>query len=226
MKHTSRLVTLAIIGGTAAVSNAASIVANYSFDLLQTVNLSVASNPYSFNAARISGVRTGGTTTLLPGPSYAFRTYCVELGQVINSGSQTHPNVTPLLGSTTDTGGITGPILFDATRTDRLERLWGSFFPWIGNSQTNSTAFQLAQWEITFDSDLNLATGNFQSADAVSSVAQSLLNDISTGAASAKQRLLLLSGPGLQDQVTPVPEPGTMLALVVGLSAILRRRKR
>lgn len=226
MKNSTRIAFIVLAGSTAALSNAGSIIANYTFDLMQQVSVDYLGTPYSPNAARIQGVRTGGTTTLLPGPPYAFNTYCVELGQTINGGGQTHPNVTPLLGSVTNTGGITGPVLFDATRTDQLERLWGSFFPWIGNSQLNSSAFQLAQWEITFDNDLSLTSGVFQSGDAVAGLAQALLNDVATGAANINQKLLLLSGPDIQDQVTPVPEPGTMLALGLGATAFLRRRKR
>ncbi len=226
MSYSTRMATWVLVFGAVGSAQAGSIVANYSIDLIQSVSMSIGGTAYSFNAARMVGTRTGGTTALLPPAPYGFTAFCAEVGENIHPGSQTHPNVTPLLGSSTATGGITGPISFDAARTDRMERLWGSFFPGLMGNQAATAAFQLAHWEIAFDNDLSLSSGYFQSSDPVSGMAQSFLSGVASGSAATRQKLVLLSGPGIQDQVAPVPEPGTIAALAVGLGSFLRRRRR
>ncbi|MBL8059091.1 MAG: PEP-CTERM sorting domain-containing protein [Chthonomonas sp.] len=210
-----------ILGSFGAASQAATLTASYSFSMNQGVSFSMGSLTGA-QTAGIHGVRTGGDTALLPGAPYAFETYCVEVTEHIHSGSQTHSSVTNLLGSTTVTGGV----FFDAVRTTRIEKLWGTFFATIGSNQSRSAAFQLAQWEICFDTDMNLGgAGTFTSSDSVSALAQTFLDAISNGSATQRQGMILLSGEGIQDQVTPVPEPASMVALSLGAAALLRRRK-
>jgi hypothetical protein len=169
----------------------------------------------------------------------AYPTYCVEIdenvqvsvGGVFNASSYTH-EVLPLLGSTTQAGGLSGPVTFDALRTYRMERLWGQFYVGALN-QTDATysgAFQLAQWEIAFESasalDLFDGASRFSVTDgatALNSLAQSMLDALAVS--GPQTALYLLSNNGVQDLVTPVPAPSAIgMIAVAGLAAGRRRR--
>lgn len=187
------------------------------------------------SAVQWQATRTGGTDVTV---ASAFNAYCVELGEFISPGSEVTHNVTPLLGSTTDAGGTSGPVNFTAARTKNLQTLWGSFYASVGDKNT-SAAFQMAVWEIAFDDDLSLtndsgrmygtdrdlATTGIQ-LDPVSQMAQSWLTQIASGAATKQQSLVLLSGKGVQDLITAVPEPATLFAMGVGIAALVARKKR
>ncbi|MGH7870337.1 MAG: PEP-CTERM sorting domain-containing protein [Candidatus Dormibacteraceae bacterium] len=124
---------------------------------------------------------------------------------------------------------------FDSVRTDRMERLWGTYSGTIVDGIT-STAFQVAQWEIAFDNDLNLNTGTFTCTSPVGdpydptilALSQSWLDSIGNGTANRSVPLVLLSGDQIQDQIAlkPVPEPATISALGLGLLAMVRLRRK
>lgn len=183
-----------------------------------------------FNGDRNDLPAGPGVNTVI---SDLFNAYCVEVGETISLNSVTaHTEVFNLLGATTQAGGFTGPRTFTPARTLALEKLWGSYFGSV-NSNTTSAAFQLAQWEITFDDDLTLAYSptammwvNAGDASAASAQAQTWLDAIRNGSATTRQGLLLLRREGKQDLVTPVPEPASMAALGLGAIALIRRRKR
>lgn len=238
MKHFLRIAALGAALPLAVGAQAFDIGADYSFSLGQGVhydtNIGGWTGGHDTNTAVIHGSRSagaaGGTTTLLPFAAYEYDTYCVEIGQTIGGGYNTHSLVAPLLGSTTNTGGDSGPILFDATRTANLQLLWGSFKSSVVDADTSS-AFQLAQWEITFDDDVTLdqtANSRFWSNESTTyrTTAENWLTAIRTGAATTQQGLLILSDPERQDLVTPVPEPATMLALAAGTAIFAARRRK
>lgn len=235
--HVSRFAFVAGVAIVASSAFAGDISANYSYytgitnvNFMTDFGSVVAHNGQG--TTQFYGNRTGGSDTLVPNN---FPAYCVEIGETLGQGGNYHPNVFNLLGSSTNGGGISGPVLFDATRTMNLECLWGTFFPLIGGNGTLSAAFQLAQWELTFDNDVTLvgATGarfwvdgsQFQAG--ITDVAESWLTDIRNGSATTKQKMALLTGPGIQDIITPVPEPASFLALGLGGAMVaLRRRKK
>lgn len=217
----------------AQLASAGNISATYVFgygtqNVNYSANLPGLMGPGNSNATMFQGTRTGGTDTLV---SNMFDAFCCEIGQTMG-GSGSHPNVFNLLGSSTNTGGISGPVLFDATRTWRLERLWGQFKSAINNT-ASMAAFQLAQWELCFDDDATLvqnANSKFwvtgpQSQPGITNLAESWLQAVVSNPGGPRSRLLLLTGPSIQDQITLVPEPATLGVLGVGLASLIRKRR-
>ncbi len=94
---------------------------------------------------------------------------------------------------------------------------------WIADSFTSalkSAAFQVALWELAYDSGSNLATGAFQlvgSAD-VRSQAELYLNAAGWQSAGAFGAILR---DGNQDLLFAVPEPRTILLFLVALSGLV-----
>lgn len=238
--NTSRVIALSglFLGGVSAF--AGDIDSNYSFVWAHYVSFetSFAGTRTNELTAELLGSRLGGTDTLCP---TNYLTFCVELGEYINPSNNPihHNSVTPLLGSTTTTGGFSGPITFTPSKNADLECLYGGFFTTFAHSP-NMAAFQLAVWELTFDSDKtllssagtlwgtdqDLSTSGIQ-LDSISQDAENMLTAVRNGTITSKTKLLLLSTPGVQDLITPVPEPGSIIALASGVAALaLKRRKK
>lgn len=224
---------LLVASGLSQGARAGDISANYSFGfgvhgVDYSTNLPGNVGPITSNATMFQGTRTGGTDTLVP---FNFDSFCAEVGETLG-GSGTHPDVFPLLGSTTNTGGISGPVFFDPVRTSNLERLWGGYKSAVVDANSMK-AFQLAQWEIIFDDDLTLVQGigsrlwvePWQFQAGVTDYAQFMLGDIASNPNGPKAGLLLLTGEHIQDQVTLVPEPASMVAFGLGALALIRRRR-
>lgn len=220
------ILATAITGASSAF--AGDIFANYSFALDRDVNFKLNGNTKNDQATvQFRAVRTGGTDTIV---DHEYKAYCVELAESIGSGNQHHNNVTTLLGSTTTSG-----VLFDAVRTRNLQLLWGNAFSLIGSDAKKSAAFQLAQWEITFDDDLSLSkygathklyVKDDQYQSGITNVARDWLEQIRNNNWTQQKGLVLLSGHGIQDLVTTVPEPTTIGVLAVGGLALLRRKRK
>jgi hypothetical protein len=102
------------------------------------------------------------------------------------------------------------------------------------DSAMNSAAFQLAIWEIVYDSDLNLGGGDFRVLGgnaATVALAQSWLSAL--GNFSDNYHLVLLHSATHQDFVTfgnpfrhLVPEPAPLVLLTAALLAVLVVRRR
>ena len=235
----TRLAPMVLLAACGGAAHAGMITADYTYlNSITGVNFTAAL-PGLSGASSQGTTLFGGLRTDLPaGPGVDnnvplnFRAFCVEIGENLAQGSQSHSSVTPLLGSSTNSGGVSGPVLFDAVRTANLQTLWGSYFSSVVDANS-AAAFQLAQWEIAFDDDVTLSNplgrlyvdgGQFQAG--ITDTAETWLTNIRTGSATTQSSLYLLSGQGVQDLVTPVPEPGTVAALGLGAIALLRRHKR
>jgi hypothetical protein len=189
-------------------------------------------------ADRTDNIGDAGVDSLAPS---SFAAFCVEIGETIRvPKNHTYDDVVPLLGATTNGGGATGPVLFDATRTMNMEYLWGSFYSEVANKK-DAAAFQMAVWEIAFDDDLRLSdpsgdvyvtAAQYGDDYAVLEKAQGWLSQIKFGYDDfgnpvdlQSQEMVLLTDGDLQDLVAPVPEPASMLALAAGIGFIAARRR-
>lgn len=231
--------TALVLGAMAAPAFAGTLTANYdSFTNLAAVgvayNLPGGAGTQTVNATLFHATRTDlpagpGVDTYVPAQYNAF---CVEIGETINQGVHTYPNVFPLLGATTNTGGISGPVAFDATRTLNLETFWGTFFPLASTDAAHTVAFQLGVWELAFDTNLSLAPSatGFWSNDSLvgpgaAAIAEGWLTQLSTNTGlSAPQPLYLLTGAGIQDHIT-TPTPGSFMLAAAGGLVMFRRRR-
>lgn len=206
-----------------------------------------ASGGAGFGAVSVSGYTGSGgqfngnfwNAGAMPADSF-FRFFCVELSQFANGG----PN----------------PYASSFLADDDLRKLYDVAYPnksagdfWSDGAQTNfgvftdatnSAAFQVAVWNIVFDSDLTLADGTFKwtgASSAVSTAAQSMLDQVASYSGDGYERWTLykFDSPipgtrttGYQNYVSAtyqVPEPATMgltAIALVGLGAVVRRRRR
>lgn len=118
-------------------------------------------------------------------------------------------------------------------RIDAIQTLWAQRIgEVIGGGDYEACAFQVAVWELMFDTDRDLDTGSFQLMNAPSlgnakSMAQSWLNGLAQGS-SWRPVMSIMLHEDVQDQIfAEIPAPGA--ALVAGLGAAMvggRRRRR
>jgi len=241
MKYLSRLFTIVLVAGVANSASADIITAQYAVPagyLLTSfqTNLPGPSGvglQANQGAALIQGLRTDvagpGVDSSISSP---FPSYCVEIGEGLSVAvlpsygpAYTH-TVTDLGGSVTSAGGISGPVNFTASLTDRLQLLWGTFQPTL-STNVDHAAFQVAVWKIAFDTNLNLFDNTsamyYAAPDAISLQAQGYLTVVGTGV-GPRQSLKLLSGANVQDLIT-VPAPGSAALLGLAGMVVARRRR-
>ena len=158
---------------------------------------------YSGNAGRLAGLLNG----------VSFTTYCSQLDQFIGFGNNyTDYSIVP-------TGGVGG---FNTTQATNL----GKLFTFASASVTDaltSTAFQLAVWEIVYETSgtYSVSSGVFTGTDGTAGVvalANTYLAGISTITNSGFSIQRLVS-PNQQDMIYArvIPEPATTALMGAGL---------
>ncbi|HTY99264.1 MAG TPA: PEP-CTERM sorting domain-containing protein, partial [Rhodocyclaceae bacterium] len=174
----------------------------------------------------------GGFTTVDSTSGATFESWCVDVFHDFYFNSSTSKGDAVLTTSTT---------MFGATKARDLGRLATEAFPLVSghsSSNVNSTAFQLAVWEIVNENvgSYNLSSGNFQASagGGATAVAQGWLNALPSVSKYSANIWAMQgngsSGWGPQDVVVfaPVPEPETYAMMLAGLGlmgAVARRRK-
>lgn len=207
-------------------------------------------DPRTGNA--FSGSGTGGGFNVTVNGTDSFAAYCTELFQHISIG-QTYTDYTRVTNApdykwSTGAPGING---WDPARAnainERIGQLWayaGATYGLTGvpgtnnaTNQANSTALQWAIWNVVYDTDNSLSSGNFTiTANSSNQSIFNMANAMLTQSANYgfRYNLDVLRAAGRQDQLitdgvrTPVPEPGTYAMMLAGLSAVgfVARRRR
>ena len=123
---------------------------------------------------------------------------------------------------------------FTSNQETLLARLWATQFDNI-DTVNESAAFQVAVWEITYDTNLNLSTGSFKLNDnaTIRTLAQGWIDTISSPSFSYNgilPTLFVLESSTAQDQLTAVPTnvpaAGSGMLALAGMSLLGKRRAR
>ena len=223
-KNTAIAVTILSAFGLASVAGAGTITAKYTSNLSQSANITASGGVYNGNVSTVAyhWTRTdsagSGVDSSVP---VTFDTYCVDLSQSVHSNT----NYTFQVISMADAG-------YSALQRTLLTQLWGASKASI-DTKEESAAFQLAVWEIVYDTNLNTSNGTFKvnSSSSLRNAAQALVtnaNNLASNPAATNFELVVLRSSTAQDQITaiPVPSPGAAaLAGFGGLLALPRRKK-
>lgn len=225
MKNLNAIVTVSAIVALASVSSAGMITAKYTSNLSQSAKIT---GPYGYNDDSINTVAFHWTRTDSAGPGVdttvpsTFDTYCVDIAQSVRSNTNTTYSVI----SMTDAG-------YSTTRQNQLTQLWGAYKAGI-DTKEESAAFQLAIWEIIYDTNLNTNSGTFKvnSSSSLRNAAQTLVTAANSLANNPKGpatfQLVVLRSSTAQDQITAipvVPSPGAVALAGAGLLMAAPRRK-
>jgi hypothetical protein len=188
----------------------------------RTVNFSIAAP----NAPVSGFVYAGGfAVSLNSGPS--FTAYCVDLYQSISFSDPVYTNYTQVAGSS--------HAFANTNASADIGKLYSAGF--AVNDATAQAAFQIALWEISYETsgsyNLGVGSATFSGGTAASSGALTLASSWLSGLGSvtSNRNVHVLESATRQDQVfaTPVPEASTyalMAAGLLGVGFVVRRKNR
>lgn len=160
-----------------------------------------------------------------------FVAWCLDLGAYLGSGTNEY--------EMTDTPFQNGGISLMASGMARVAALFNANFgDSITASARNSAAFQVALWEVAYDDDFSIYSGDFQASggNGVQNTATQYLTaaqnyvgpslwDVSYLESTAERRRQHLVTVTEAPAPVPLPASGLMLLAAVGGIAIARRKK-
>lgn len=214
-KNFGILGAMAVAGGLAAGAQAATLSATFhgaSPSLTIQLSLDGGHDYDDYVAGLMNWTKTGGDYDGVDGD---YSTFCIELTEHVHSGdSYTFDVVDTQLAPTSSNMGI--------GKADLIDELYGRFFGDLNfDDPGEMAAFQLAVWEIVYDSGVDLTDGWFRAASGSHrSLAQSYLNALD--GSGPRLAVEALAQVGVQDQLV-VPEPASALLLSLSLAAWRRR---
>lgn len=211
MKTSMTLAALSVVAAT--VAQGATVTANYSGQYGRQVHTSMGNmQTVKFNWTRVDVPGPGFDTTIATN----FNTYCVEISQHVSGGNDYTYNVVSAAAHG-----------FSPVQEALLGRLWWSYFADI-NSAVESSAFQVAVWEIALDSGLDFAGGGLIVDAPVDTLAlaSSWLSAITNASyAGGAETIVVLENGSAQDQITVIPAPGVLALAGLGVLTAGRRRR-
>lgn len=177
-----------------------------------SLNLIPGSTSVSYKPNGGSVVSVGGgpfhwtqTTPINTNYASAITTYCIDLNHGVTSGTYT-----------TQSNLALAPTIGTAAKGSAITELFDRYYNSSLTSSANSSAFQLALWELVYDgaTSKSLSAGSIQgdTTKAYTAQAQSMLTSLGSGSYAihdlATSRLeALVSSNGNQDQIMVVPNP-------------------
>ena len=224
---TSVRTSLGIACSVAVMSSQAATMTLTDWEFGSGSSVNVSAPIYNGAAGGFKGTLTGA------GPGFdtnSLYTYCVQLTQSFNWGTPYAVNVTlasdyfannPVFGAGSGVGNAKAALLgklFSYVEAD----------PTRVDTSAESTALQLAVWNIVYDTDLTLGSGAFHDSSSYAVAASGFLSAANSYAGPLTQAVYVLDGAA-QDQLIwrRVPEPMSVSLVAValfGLSFTRRRR--
>jgi len=181
---------------------------------------------YSPGTLANTGVGTTAGAFLVTGALGAFDAYCVDLNHYINIPGSYEVNPVDKMSNWSNLGGIADAGGLAAWLYDK--------YAWFSPTAQDKAALQLAIWNVLYDTDLDVygsgitGAGFWASAPtAVMDRANQLLGSIGSNRADGQWlRITDTQANYTQDLMGAVPEPGSLLLLGTGLTALALRRRR
>ncbi len=175
-----------------------------------------------------------GSLSGTPGGQFdtsAFNTYCIELTEHFSFSSN------PMLQySVVDGASYFGGRYSDASKATALGKLltYVSANPTMVDTAAESTAMQLAVWNLVYDTDFTVSSGSFADTSAYKTQANALLAG-AAGVTTSLFSVYALEKAGSQDFLLAVrnppagqtvPEPASLVLVALGLMAAFFARQR
>ncbi len=229
MKFAATTAVAALISTTAWAGTISTLEYNGSAAGYRTVTLDAVPVPVANNLTNVSagGFDMNDTTG---GQGSSFIAWCLDLGAFLGtSGSHDYMHTS----NPFQNGGVN---LMEAGIA-RIQALFNANYgnPDVTSDRDTSAGFQLALWELVYDTDYDIETGAFQASasDAVENIAGEFLTAAQTYIGGDRWRLTFLESQGQgaarkQNLVTvsPVPLPASGIMLIAAVGGLVAARKR